>query len=119
MAADEARVAVDTDEQLITAVDVMAGSARDADDALKLVEESEAATGVEVEAALGDAAYGSAETRRQVIDGNRTLIAKSAWDPRERPLFHEGPVPDRKLRPPTEAGRCRGPHRPQSSPPRR
>ena len=69
-------VAVDTDEQLITAVDVMAGSARDSDDALKLVEESEAATGVEVEAALGDAAYGAAETRRQFIDANRTLIAK-------------------------------------------
>jgi Transposase DDE domain len=69
-------VAVDTDQQLITAVDVMAGSARDADDALKLVEESETATGVGVEAALGDAASGSAETRRQFIDANRTLIAK-------------------------------------------
>ncbi len=56
-------VAVDTDEQLITAVDMTAGRARDVDDALKLVEESEAATGVEVEMALGDAVYGSAETR--------------------------------------------------------
>lgn len=69
-------VAVDTDEQLITAVDVMAGSARDADDALKLVEESEAASGVEVDEALGDAAYGSAKIRREFLNANRTLIAK-------------------------------------------
>lgn len=80
-------VAVDTDEQLITAVDVMAGSARDADDALKLVEESEAATRVEVEAALGDAAYGSAETRRQFIDANRTLIAKVPGTRENAPYF--------------------------------
>jgi hypothetical protein len=69
-------VAVDTDEQLITAVDVMAGSARDGDDALKLVKDSEATTGNEVEAALGDAAYGSAQTRREFLEAERTLIAK-------------------------------------------
>src|SRR5215472_12938756 len=69
-------VAVDTDEQLITAVDLMAGSARDADDALKLVEASETATGVGVEQALGDAAYGSAKVRREFLNANRTLIAK-------------------------------------------
>lgn len=68
-------------------VDVRAGSAQDADDALKLVEESEAATGVEVEAALGDAAYGSAETRRQFVDANRTLIAKVPGNCENAPYF--------------------------------
>jgi hypothetical protein len=80
-------VAVDTDEQLITAVDVMAGSARDADDALKLVEESEAATGVEVEMTVGDAAYGSHETRRKFIDANRTLVAKVPGTRENVPYF--------------------------------
>ncbi len=104
-------VAVDTDEQLITAVDVMAGSARDADDALKLVEESEAATGVEVEMALGDAAYGSAETRRKFLDANRTLVAKVPGTRENAPYFtrtssrsiwRPSPAPVQRARSPAE-----------------
>jgi hypothetical protein len=69
-------IAVDTDEQLITAVDVMAGSAKDNEDALQLVQASEAATGVEVEVAVGDAAYGAAATRREFLNASRKLVAK-------------------------------------------
>jgi hypothetical protein len=61
---------------LITAVDVMAGSAKDNEDALQLVQASEAATGVEVEVAMGDAAYGAAATRREFLNANKKLVAK-------------------------------------------
>lgn len=69
-------IAVDTDEQLITAVDVMAGSAKDNEDALVLVQASEAATAVGVEMAMGDAAYGAAATRREFLNANKNLVAK-------------------------------------------
>jgi hypothetical protein len=69
-------LAVDTDEQLITAVDVMAGSANDSEDAMKLVEATEASTGGEVEVAVGDAAYGSGATRREFLQAGKKLVAK-------------------------------------------
>ena len=49
---------VDTDSQLITAVDVLPGNAPDNLGALELVEQSEASTGSVVEEAMGAAAYG-------------------------------------------------------------
>jgi hypothetical protein len=72
----KAQLAVDTDSQLITAVDVLAGNAPDAERALEVVEASEAATGCQVAAVLGDCAYGSGETRAEFADAGRTLIAK-------------------------------------------
>ena len=54
----KAAIVVDTDSQLITAVEVLPGNAPDNLGALELVEESEANTGVPVEEAMGDAAYG-------------------------------------------------------------
>jgi hypothetical protein len=72
----KAAVAVDTDEQLITAVDVLAGNAPDAADALELVEQTEAATECVVEETYGDCAYGDGETRQAFADAGRTLHAK-------------------------------------------
>ena len=67
---------VDTDSQLITAVDVLPGNAPDNLGALELVERSEANTGVPVEETLGDAAYGDGDTRQAFADAGRTLIAR-------------------------------------------
>ena len=49
----KAQVAVDTETQLITAVDVLAGNAPDAEQALEVVEASEAATGGQVDGGAG------------------------------------------------------------------
>ena len=72
----KAAVAVDTDEQLITAVDVLAGNAPDNDDALALVEYSEEATGCAVGETYGDCAFGDGATRQAFADAGRVLRAK-------------------------------------------
>ena len=72
----KAAIVVDTDSQLITAVDVLPGNAPDNLGALELVEQSEANTGVPVEEAMGDAAYGDGDTRQAFADAGRTLIAR-------------------------------------------
>ena len=51
------------------------GTARD-NLSLELVEQSEANTGVPVEEAMGDAAYGDGHTRQAFADAGRTLIAR-------------------------------------------
>ncbi len=72
----KASVAVDTDSQLITAVDVLPGNAQDNEGALDLVEQSEGNTGMEVEETIGDTAYGDGGTRQAFADAERTLIAR-------------------------------------------
>jgi transposase len=72
----KAAVAVDTDEPLIVAVDVLAGNAPDAAGALELVEQAEATTGCAVEETMGDCAYGSGETRQAFADAGRAIVAK-------------------------------------------
>ena len=72
----KAAIVVDTDSQLITAVEVLPGNAPDNLGALELVEASEANTGVPVEEAMGDAAYGDGDTRQAFADAGRTLIAR-------------------------------------------
>ena len=72
----KAAVVVDTDSQLITAVDILPGNASDNTGALELVEQSEENTGLEVEETIGDAAYGDGATRQAFADTGRTLIAK-------------------------------------------
>ena len=72
----KAAVAVDADDQLITAVAVLPGNAQDAERALDLVEESEAATGCAVAETLADGAYGDGETRQLFADAGRRLVAK-------------------------------------------
>ena len=61
----KAAIVVDTDYQLITAVEVLPGNAPDNLGALELVEE-----------ARGDAAYGDGGTRQTFADAGRTLIAR-------------------------------------------
>jgi hypothetical protein len=72
----KAAVAVDADEQLITAVAVLPGNAQDREHALELVEQSEAATGCAVAETLADGAYGDGETRQGFADAGRRLVAK-------------------------------------------
>ena len=67
----KAAIVVDTDSQLITAVEVLPGNAPDNLGALELVEQSEANTGVPVEEAMGDAAYGDGGTRQTFADAGR------------------------------------------------
>lgn len=66
----------DVDSQLITAVDVMAGSAKDQAGSLELVQQSEATTGLQAEAVLGDMAYGSGENRERFAEAGIELLAK-------------------------------------------
>ena len=67
---------MDTDSQVITAVDVLAGNASDNVGALEMVELSEESTASEIEETIGDAAYGDGGTRQAFADAGRTLIAK-------------------------------------------
>ena len=72
----KAAIVVDTDSQLITAVDVLPGNAPDNLGALELVEQSEASTDSVVDEAMGDAAYGDGGTRQTFADAGRQLVAK-------------------------------------------
>src|SRR5438874_2230638 len=72
----KAQIAVDTDSQLITAVEVLPGNAPDSEHALGVVEASEAATGCEAVEVIGDCAYGAGETRAGFAASGRRLVAK-------------------------------------------
>jgi hypothetical protein len=72
----KAAVAADADEQLITAVAVLPGNAQDHEQALALVEQSEADTGCAVAETHADGAYGDGETRQAFADAGRRLVAK-------------------------------------------
>ncbi len=80
----KAAIVVDTDSQLITAVDVLPGNAPDNLEALELVERSEANTGVPVEETLADAAYGDGDTRLAFADVGRTLITRVPGRPNRK-----------------------------------
>jgi hypothetical protein len=67
---------VDTENQIITAVDVLPGNALDHDQALAVVEASEQHTECVVEETVGDSAYGDGQTRQAFHDASRVLIAK-------------------------------------------
>lgn len=79
----ELGVAVDVESQVITAVDVMAGSAQDDEDSLELAQQSQQSTGLEVEAALGDCAYGSGRNRERFEEAGIPLLAKVARRPNQ------------------------------------
>jgi len=66
----------DVDSQLITAVDVIAGSAHDQDGSLELVQQSEANTGLDTDTVLADMAYGSGENRVRFQQAGIDLVAK-------------------------------------------
>lgn len=72
----KAQVAVDTESQMITAVAVLPGNAPDHDQALAMVEATEAATGCPVGETIADCAYGDGGTRQEFADAGRPLIAK-------------------------------------------
>ena len=72
----KAAIVVDTDSQLITAVDVLPGNAPDHLGALELVEQSDASTGSVAEEAMGDAAYGDGGTRQTFAEAGRQLVAR-------------------------------------------
>ena len=96
----KAGIVVDTDTQLITAVEVLPGNAPDNLGSLELVEASEANTGVPVEEAMGDAAYGDGNTRQAFADAGRTLVARVPGRP-NRPHF-----PKEDFHIDLEAGSC-------------
>lgn len=72
----KAAIAVDPESQLITAVEVLPGNAPDHQEALALVEQAEANTGMEVAETMGDCAYGDGQTRQAFADAGRQLVAK-------------------------------------------
>ena len=79
-------IAVDTETKLITATDVIAGSASDAENALALCQQSEKNAGSEVETALGDTAYGSGESRKEFAGAGINLITVSP-EPTQENIF--------------------------------
>ena len=80
----KAAVVVDTDSQLITAVDVLPGNAPDNLGALDLVEQSEASADVPVVEAMGDTAYGDGGTRQEFADAGRKLVARVPGRPNRK-----------------------------------
>jgi hypothetical protein len=85
----KAAIAVDSESQLITAVEVIAGNASDPTQALELTKESERNTGMAVEETIGDCAYGDGNTRQAFADVNRKLVAKVAAHGRHGQLSKE------------------------------
>ena len=80
----KAAVVVDTDTQLITAVDVLPGNAWDSTGALGLVEQSETSAGAPVVEAMGDTAYGDGGTRQDFADAGRKLVARVPGRPNSK-----------------------------------
>lgn len=85
----KAAIAVDSESQLITAVEVLAGNASDPTQALELTKKSESNTGLDVEETIGDCAYGDGITRQAFMDANRKLVAKVAAHGRHDQLNKE------------------------------
>ncbi len=80
----KAAVVVDTESQLITAVDALPGNAADNLGALELVEQSEASVDVAVAEAMGDTAYGDGGTRQAFADAGRKLVARVPGRPNRK-----------------------------------
>lgn len=78
----KAQVAADVETGLVTAVAATEGSAKDEEGSLELVQEAAATTGLEVEAALADCAYGSGENRERFEEAGIPLLAKVPRQPR-------------------------------------
>jgi hypothetical protein len=74
-------MATDVESQIITAIDVIAGSAKDDQGSLELTQQSETNTGLSVEAALGDCAYGTGPNRARFAEAGIPLLAKVPQHP--------------------------------------
>ncbi len=96
----KAALAVDTDSQLITAVEALPGNAPDNTGALELVKQSEKNTACQVETTIGDCAYGDGATRQAFVEAGRTLIAKVPGRP------NKAYFPKEDFRIDLEAGTC-------------
>ena len=69
-------VATDVESQIITAIEVTAGSAKDDQGSLELTKQAEMNTGLRVEAVLGDCAYGTGPNRERFAEAGIPLLAK-------------------------------------------
>jgi hypothetical protein len=78
----KAGVVAEVETGLVTAVAAMEGSAKDEEGSLELVQEAAANTGLEVEAALADCAYGSGENRERFEEAGIMLLARVPRQPR-------------------------------------
>lgn len=99
----KAAIVVDTESQLITAVEVLPGNAPDNLGVLELIKQSEDNTGMEVEQVIADAAYGDGKTRREFAEADYQLIAKVP----KRPNKEHFPKEDFEID--LEGGRCKCP----------
>jgi transposase len=82
-------VAVDTESQMIIAVDVLPGNAPDNQDALELVQQSEKYADAAVEETIADNAFGDGLTRQDFADAGRVLIARVPKRPKRAYLAKE------------------------------
>ena len=96
----KAAIVVDTDSQLILAVDVHAGNTPDQEGALALVEHAETTSGCPVEETIGDCAYGSGDTRQEFADAGRTLVASVPA------MTNQGRFPKTAFQIDVDAGTC-------------
>jgi hypothetical protein len=78
----KSQVVADVDTGLVVTVDVVEGSAKDEEGSLELVQEAGATTGLKVDQALADCAYGSGENRERFEGSEITLLAKVPKLPR-------------------------------------
>jgi hypothetical protein len=74
-------VAADVESQLVVAVDVLPGNAKDDQGSLELAQQAKATTGLGLEAALGDCAYGTGPNRERFAQAGLTLLAKEPARP--------------------------------------
>ena len=86
----KAAIVVDTGSQMITAVEALPGNAPDNLEALELVEQRAANTGVPVEEAMGDAAYGDGDTRPAFAVSGPYADSQGAGPPRPETLSERG-----------------------------
>ena len=86
----KAAIVVDTGSQMITAVEALPGNAPDNLEALELVEQRAANTGVPVEEVMGDAAYGDGDTRPAFAVSGPYADSQGAGPPRPETLSERG-----------------------------
>lgn len=79
-------VVVDTDSKLILAVDILPGNAADNQGALELTRQAAKNTGIPVEKAVTDCAYGDGITRQGFLDAGINLSSKVPSPPANDPF---------------------------------
>ena len=82
-------VGADVESQLVLAVDVLAGNAKDDQSSVELAQQAETRSGLELDAALGDCAYGTGPNRERFAEAGLALLAKVPARP-ESGYFSKG-----------------------------